>query len=115
MPIKSETAALYGPDWTEISLEVRERAGWRCEGSPAFPDCRAEQDRPHPVTGSTVVLTVAHLDHDPANNGAPGDRPNLRALCQRCHLWHDRLTHQQNAYATRREGKALGDLFQEQA
>jgi len=115
MPIRPERATLYPPDWPEISLEVRDRASWRCEGSPDYPDCRARQGLPPPVTGSIVVLTVAHLDHDPTNNGEPGDRPNLRALCQRCHLWHDRLTHRQNAYATRREGKALGDLFQEPA
>lgn len=33
-----------------------------------------------------VVLTVAHLDHDEAHN----DPSNLAALCQRCHLNHDR-------------------------
>jgi hypothetical protein len=115
MPIRPERAALYPPDWPAISLEVRDRAGWRCEGSPDYPDCRARNYFPHPDTGSIVVLTVAHLDHDPTNNGEPGNRPNLRALCQRCHLWHDRLTHQQNAYVTRREGKAIGDLFQESA
>ena len=115
MPIKSETAALYGPDWTEISLEVRERAGWRCEGSPAYPRCRAAHHCPHPDTGSTVVLTVAHLDHDPANNGAPGDRPNLRAWCQRCHMNYDRALHLRNANESRRARKALGDLFEETA
>ncbi len=33
-----------------------------------------------------VVLTVGHLDHDVTNN----DENNLKALCQRCHLNHDR-------------------------
>lgn len=32
-----------------------------------------------------VVLTVAHLDHDPTNCA----RENLRALCQRCHNAYD--------------------------
>jgi 5-methylcytosine-specific restriction endonuclease McrA len=33
-----------------------------------------------------IVLTVAHLNHDPRDN-----RPeNLQALCQRCHNRHDR-------------------------
>jgi hypothetical protein len=32
-----------------------------------------------------IVLTIAHLDHDVANN----DYGNLRALCQRCHNRHD--------------------------
>jgi hypothetical protein len=113
MPIRPDRVALYPPDWAAISLEVRDRARWRCEGSPAYPDCRARHNYPHPITGSIVVLTVAHLDHDPTNNGEPGNRPNLRALCQRCHLAHDQVLHQQNAYATRREGKAVADLFAE--
>ncbi|KAB7728145.1 hypothetical protein F5984_20585 [Rudanella paleaurantiibacter] len=35
---------------------------------------------------SVVILTTAHLDHDTANN----DLENLKALCQNCHLKHDR-------------------------
>lgn len=36
-----------------------------------------------------VVLTVAHLDHDLSSN----ELDNLAALCQRCHLEHDRDQH----------------------
>jgi hypothetical protein len=54
-----------------------------------------------------VVLTVAHLDHDPTNN-ADG---NLKALCQFCHLRYDRHEHAKNARATRRARKAAGELF----
>ncbi|MBN2640366.1 MAG: hypothetical protein JXR78_01795 [Victivallales bacterium] len=37
----------------------------------------------------TIVLTVAHLNHDITDN-----RPeNLRALCQKCHLNYDREQH----------------------
>src|SRR3990172_4457390 len=76
----------YPPDWfTVIRPELIARAGNRCEGSPAHPDCRAENGKPHPVTGSKVVLTVAHVSHDRARNG-PED---LRHWCQRCHLTHD--------------------------
>lgn len=39
-----------------------------------------------------VVLTVAHLDHDKNNNRFS----NLAALCQRCHLTHDRTQHALN-------------------
>lgn len=85
MPIRPENRARYPKDWKRISLEVRQAAGWRCEGSPAFPDCRAENGKPHPVTGSKVVLTVAHLDHQPENC----DRANLRAWCQKCHNVYD--------------------------
>lgn len=35
-----------------------------------------------------IVLTIAHLDHDPENHEVSLDR--LKALCQRCHLNYDR-------------------------
>src|SRR6478609_3275963 len=44
-----------------------------------------------------VVLTVAHLDHNPQNNA----ESNLRALCQKCHLRHDQAQHVESARATR--------------
>lgn len=40
MPIRPENKALYPKDWKAISLEVRERAGWCCEGLEPYPDCR---------------------------------------------------------------------------
>ena len=49
------------------------------------------------VTGSKVVLTTAHLDHDTTRN----DLSNLRHLCQRCHLTLDAGHHAQNARRTR--------------
>lgn len=85
MPIRPENRARYPRDWKAISLRIRARAEGRCEGSPAFPDCRAENGKAHTVTGSIVVLTVAHLDHQPENCGDD----NLRAMCQRCHNTYD--------------------------
>lgn len=58
-----------------------------------------------------IVLTVAHLDHAP-ENCAP---ENLRAWCQRCHLAYDAKHHRETAYSTRRAGRAVADLFQEEA
>lgn len=46
---------------------------------------------------TVIVLTIAHLDHDPTNC----DQGNLRAACQRHHLAHDIEHHRANAYATR--------------
>jgi hypothetical protein len=89
MPIRPENRARYPADWPAISLEVRERAGWRCEGSPAYPDCRAANREPHPATGARVVLTVGHLNHTPEDCGEPGARTNLKAWCQRCHNTYD--------------------------
>ncbi|MGH7038490.1 MAG: hypothetical protein ACREE4_14535 [Stellaceae bacterium] len=54
-----------------------------------------------------VVLAAAHLDHDPANNRMG----NLRSLCQRCHMVHDRPHHQEQRRMTYRLRRALGDLF----
>lgn len=98
MPIKPENRARYPKDWKAIAASIRERAGNRCEGSPAYPDCRAENHVPHPITGSKVVLTVAHLDHTPENC----DHSNLKAMCQRCHLTYDAGHHRQTAYSTRK-------------
>ena len=95
MPIKDWS--IYPGDWKSISRSIRERAGNRCEGSPAYPDCRARNGEPHPVTGSKVVLTVAHLDHVP-QNCAPD---NLKCWCQRCHTTYDAKHHAATRQRTR--------------
>ena len=80
MPIKPENKALYPTDWKQISKRIRfERANNHCEF------CGCENYEAHPITGSRVVLTVAHLDHDPTNS----IDENLRALCQKCHNAYD--------------------------
>jgi len=58
-----------------------------------------------------VVLTVAHLDHDPTNNRMG----NLRALCQLCHNRYDREHRKVNAARTRHGRRAHADLFQQGA
>ena len=74
----------YHPKWSLISHLIRfVRAGNKCE------QCQAENYQPHPLTGSKVILTVAHLDHDRSHNRFY----NLAALCQRCHLMHDMAQH----------------------
>ena len=54
-----------------------------------------------------VVLAAAHLDSDPTNNRLK----NLRALCQRCHMLHDRPHHLAQRWITYRRRSAVGDLF----
>jgi len=54
-----------------------------------------------------VVLAAAHLDHDPTNNRLR----NLKALCQRCHMLHDREEHLRRRLLTLRMRNAIGDLF----
>ena len=81
MPIREEMRARYPADWALRSRFVRVvRAGNRCEW------CGAVNGEPHPVTGSDVVLTAAHVhDHRPE----AASLLNLAALCQRCHNRHD--------------------------
>lgn len=110
MPIKPENLRRYPANWKEIVAAVRERSGDKCEGSPRWPDCRAENGKPHPETGSKVVLTTAHLDHVPENCSLD-DLSNLRHWCQRCHLVYDAEHHAETARQTRRARKAIGDLF----
>lgn len=112
MPVKAENKHRYPQNWPEIVEGARQRTiavngKDCCEGSPAFPDCRAENYKPHPDTGSTVVLTTAHVDHQPEHN----DPSNIRRWCNRCHLFHDRDHHAETAYMTRRSYANTLDLF----
>lgn len=107
MPIRPSEKARYPTDWKAVSVYARERAGWRCEGSPAHPKCRAANGERHPETGSVVVLTVAHLNHLPEDC----DPANLKAMCQRCHLKYDAKHHAKNAAETRRQKLGNGELF----
>jgi hypothetical protein len=81
MPIRPEMKVRYPRDWKIRSRFVRFcRAKGRCEW------CGAEHGKPHPVTGSVVVLTTAHVfDHRPE----AASLLNLAALCQKCHNSHD--------------------------
>jgi hypothetical protein len=69
--------------WDEVRQTWRDGRG-RAIPSPA----PAEQQ---PVRTTKVVLAAAHFDHDPGHCGRR--HRNIRALCQRCHLLHDRPEH----------------------
>lgn len=98
----------YPKDWKAIRVEVLERAGHRCEQcgvenygiyiDGGSTHTRIKHDGSHATDQWVadnflrcvkIILTISHTDHDIANNGEPGNRPNLRALCQRCHNRHD--------------------------
>lgn len=81
MPLRPENKKRYPKDWPLRSRFIRfYRAKNYCER------CKAENYKPHPVTGSKVILTTAHVyDHNPENCSLL----NLAALCQRCHNRHD--------------------------
>jgi len=113
MPIAPENRARYPKDWKAISQRIRfDRAGGRCEcagecGIDHDGRCSAEHGKPNPMTGSNVVLTTAHLDHQPEEC----DDANLKAMCQRCHLRYDAPHHAKNARATRHRKAGQDDLF----
>jgi len=137
MPIKPELRYYYPIDWPQVSRWVRfVRAQGRCEacGRPhgeiirhlgdgrwwdearqTWRDGRGREipcpapAEQQPVRTTKVVLAAAHLDHDPAHCGRR--HRNVRALCQRCHLLHDRPEHRRRIRLTLRRRRALGDLF----
>lgn len=122
MPIKPENRGRYPANWLEIRERIRTRAGDACERCKVPNGATIYRERDgtwhHTFDGDNtpvdmgfkvvrIVCTTAHLDHTPENCGDD----NLRFWCQRCHLMYDAEHHQQTAAATRREGKAIGDLF----
>jgi len=115
MPIRPENRARYPKDWKDIVASVRKRSGDRCEclgecgrGTHGTHRCPNVQGGAAYGSGSKVILTTAHLDHTPETR----DLSMLRHMCQGCHLHYDREHHAQTAYATRRQGKACGDLLE---
>lgn len=96
-----------------VGFEHLQRRIWRFE---PLPQVLRESGVDKPMTlqsaeGSLkiirVILTIAHLDHQPENC----DPENLRALCQRHHLAHDHNHHRANAQATRRAKSGTAELF----
>jgi hypothetical protein len=137
VPIRREHRWFYPIDWPQLSAVIRfRRAQGRCEGcrrphgglvyhlgDGRWWDSEARMWRngrgrtlrrlaspnwlSQPLQTTRVFLACAHLDHNPGNN-----RPrNLKALCQRCHLLHDRAEHRRQRWLTLRQRKALGDIF----
>jgi hypothetical protein len=136
MPIRAENRALYPADWPAISLRIRDRAqqccercgvrnhalggrdarGLWCEAEPL--DCSRRM--PAPGTDAwcygpsgwkllrivRVVLTVAHLDHDPRNCA----ETNLQALCQACHNRLDARMRAAGLRARRRAALAVQEM-----
>ncbi|MCG7357101.1 hypothetical protein MHL39_10670 [Roseomonas mucosa] len=136
MPIRESERARYPANWHEISTAAKERAGWRCEmchaphkaiicrgeendiGAYMLPDGRVHDAETGEYLGMArgsefvgrylrVILTTAHLDHQPENNHPS----NLRVLCQLHHLRHDREHHVAMRRLNRATRLGQGDLF----
>jgi hypothetical protein len=104
----------YPANWkTDIRPAILKRAGNCCEfcgvknGELVY---RWPMRRASPFTFPKlvkIVLTVAHLNHDITDN-----RPeNLRALCQRCHLTHDKEQHAETRRRNQRAKDQTPDLL----
>ncbi|MCS4503871.1 hypothetical protein NYO91_07245 [Arhodomonas aquaeolei] len=126
MPIKPENKHRYPDNWDEVRAAILERAGDCCEwcrvanhsyrneydGVTTDPMLADSWSLVDGLKVSRIVLTIAHVhDADPA----ACDDANLAALCQRCHNRHDAPMRAMHAYATRRAGRAVADLFPEGA
>lgn len=137
MPIRPENRDRYPPNWPEISARIRDRDGHRCRwcsvpngelggrsSSGTWYAAHALEERllglrwPEPgaewwcgprlwLRIVRVVLTVAHLDHQPENCSDA----NLVALCQRCHNLYDGPHRRAGIWQRARADAAIGDLF----
>lgn len=76
MPVRPENRARYPADWPAISRAVKDRAGWRCEGSPAAPDCRLQ----HGALGGRSPGGVWHPALPLGDNGLRLVWPEPRTL-----------------------------------
>lgn len=113
MPIRPENKDRYPADWPAISLAAKQAAGWRCActGQCGRGTHRGRCPNRHGQaaygTGTKVVLTTAHLNHQPEDVHPD----NLAVMCQGCHLHHDRAHHLVTAALTRAaELAAAGQL-----
>ena len=128
MPIRPENRGLYPQNWPEIRARIIQRAKNRCEFCDVpnhwaiYRDIRGQwysvppgvrNDKWHNGWNGArhkivrVVLTIAHLNHDPRDCRDE----NLTALCQRC---HNRLDIADRIAGRRRrhhQAAAISDLF----
>ena len=115
MPIRPENKHLYPKNWDDIREKILARANNKCElcglenhklgfrdkTGKFFKLTKDEKkgyldgDHDHVLDEYgdeykifKVILTVAHLNHDPTDNKPK----NLKALCQKCHNSHDAKT-----------------------
>jgi len=102
--------------WARNALgELAWRGAWGQNDNPrTYSEARQKaaelyhdrsEEGPPPIV---IVLTVAHLNHDPSDC-----RPeNLRAMCQRHHLAYDAEHHRASAQATRRARAGTLEMFE---
>lgn len=77
----------YPENWTEIRERILARENNCCKFC-GIKNYTVKE------SGTKVILTIAHLDHDKENHEVDDDR--LAALCQKCHLRYDLPHHINN-------------------
>jgi 5-methylcytosine-specific restriction endonuclease McrA len=104
MPISKENKKLYPKNWDKIRKDILKRAKNKCEFCGVgnhlfgirdsdgdfwtvdeFGESCSLGDFPEKNKFFKIILTIAHLDHNPTNN----NYDNLKALCQKCHNSYD--------------------------
>lgn len=122
-------SARYPKDWPALSRRIREREGQACKWCLApngvyvrrskrdprvwrraedfAPACGRDPFEVEWGRAVRIVLTVAHLNHTPEDSR----EENLAALCQRCHLGHDKEQHAETRRRSRDAKAGQGDLF----
>ena len=114
MPIPREIRRLhYGTHWLrDVRPRILALANNHCERCGVANGAVGVRTKGlfHPVPVRrrrgreiTIVLTVAHLNHVPGDDGDD----NLRAWCQRCHLLYDREHHHQTRALRKDEARPL--------
>jgi 5-methylcytosine-specific restriction endonuclease McrA len=118
-PIRPENRDRYPANWRLIRARILHRAAGQCEcmgecGScldhrvhPKPRRCAERGGRPANTFNGPVILTIAHLDHQPEHN----EFSNLRAYCQLCHLAYDREHHARMRRLNRDRDTGQGSLF----
>lgn len=106
----------YPSNWEAISREIRERSGGQCEctgecglhrTTPGPRRCAERNGQPARWAKGKVVLTTAHLCHNPRCRR----RAHLKAMCQRCHLRYDVKLHQRHRAERRERESGQARLF----
>lgn len=73
----------YPDNWTDLTLQVKETADWRC--SCCGKKCYRPGEKPQRLTRSewtADILQVHHRNHNTQDNRLS----NLMAVCAACHL-----------------------------
>lgn len=125
----------YPKDWKQKRARAMKRTACKCEhcgvenysviergqGSryflfavcPSYNKAKKQRDllrqHGHP-RAITIVLTLAHLDHDEWNHNVSDDR--LALLCQRCHFKYDRVDNEKRKKYGKHYKKGWPEIFQ---